>query len=207
MGSDAKQLWVGITGSLGAGKSTVSRVFAEANHPVFSADVIAREVVAPGAPALAEIARAFGAKALLPDGSLDRVWMREAIAQDPARRHTLEAITHPRIRARSKELASAEFSRGARIVFYEAPLLFEAGVTNDLDLVICVAASEEKRIARTVKRDGSSPTQAKALIDAQMPQDEKIRRSQIVIWNDGSEASVREEARRALTSLESRLKA
>jgi dephospho-CoA kinase len=201
MGEGKKQIWVGITGSLGAGKSTVSRVFAGAGYPVFSADVIAREVVAPGAPALAEIAAAFGAKALLPDGSLDRVWMREAIAQDPQLRQKLEAITHPRIKARSRELAEAEFAKGAKIVFYEAPLLFEAASERVLGAVVCVAASEENRIARVVKRDGSSPTQAKALIDAQMPQDEKIRRSQYVIWNDGSEEAVREEANKVLASL------
>lgn len=196
-----KHLWIGITGGIGAGKSTVSRVFAENGYPVFSADEIAREIVAPGAPALAEIEKLFGAKALLPNGTLDRAWMRQAIAQDPALRQKLEAITHPRIRARSKELAEAEFKKGAAIVFYEAPLLFEAKVEGVLDAVICVAASEENRIARTVKRDGASPTQAKALLDAQMPQDEKIRRSQYVIWNDGSEDSVREEARKLLALL------
>lgn len=197
----AKRLWVGITGSLGAGKSTVSRVFQDAGYPIFSADLIAREVVQPGGTALAEIGRVFGAGALLPDGSLDRAWMREAIAKDPARRRTLEAITHPLIRARSRELAEAEFAKGARIVFYEAPLLFEASSEAALDAVICVAAEEGTRIARVVKRDGSSPAQAKALIDAQIPQDEKIRRSQYVIWNDGSEEMVREEARKVLSAL------
>jgi len=197
-----KKRWIGITGSIGAGKSTVSRVFAESGYPVFSADEIAREVVAPGAPALAEITQAFGPAALMPNGTLDRAWMRAAIAQDPGMRTKLEAITHPRIRARSRELADAAFAKGAGLVFYEAPLLFEAKSETALDAVICVAASEANRIARTVKRDGSSPTQAKALLDAQMPQEEKIRRSQMVIWNDGSEDLVIAEARKLLAALE-----
>lgn len=199
-----KKILVGITGNLGAGKSTVARVFQERGYPVFSADVIAREIVAPGSPALSEIKTHFGPDALLADGSLNRAWMREQIARDPARRLDLEAITHPRIQRRSRELAEAEFKQGRDIVFYEAPLLFEAKSDRHVDLVVCVAASEEVRLTRVEARDGVSREQAKALMDAQMSQDEKIRRSQHVIWNDGVEADLRDAAEKVLEKLEKR---
>ncbi|RZA06121.1 MAG: dephospho-CoA kinase [Proteobacteria bacterium] len=164
-----KQLWIGITGSLGAGKSTIKNT--------------------------------FGPDAIGRDGALNRAWMRATIARDPGSRLRLEAITHPLIRARSKELCEAEFAKGASIVFYEAPLLFEANSETALDAVICVAASEQNRIERVMKRDGSSAAQAKALIDAQLPQDEKIRRSQYLIWNDGSEGAAKDEALKLLKGI------
>lgn len=192
---------VGITGSLGAGKSTVSRVLEELGYPVFSADVLAREVVAPGAPALVQIRGVFGDNAISPDGTLNRAWVREAISKDSGLRLALEGITHPLIQARSRELTEEAFARGAAIVFYEAPLLFEAKSERGLDAVICVAASEDTRLDRVVARDGVTRAQAKALLDAQMPQEEKIARSQYIIWNDGSLAAARTETLKVLASL------
>lgn len=178
-------LLVGITGALGAGKSTVAALYREAGFPVFSADEIAREIVMPGAPALKEVRLLFGPKSIRLDGNMDRAFVRARITEDPDLRLKLEGITHPRIQKRSLELAAAEFKRGAKIVFYEAPLLFEARSETGMDKVVCVHAPEELLLARVMKRDGSSREAAAKLLAAQMPQSEKMRRSDFLVLNSG----------------------
>lgn len=196
-----KPLLVGITGGIGAGKSLVATFYREQGYPVFSADEIAREIVAPGSPALDEIRAVFGPAAIRADGTLDRAFLREKIAADPALRLKLEAITHPRIQARSLQLARDAFAQGAAIVFYEAPLLFEAKSERQMDKVICVHAPDEVRIERTIKRDGGSREQAERLLRSQMPQDEKMKRCDFLIENSGSEQELKAAAKRALDEL------
>ena len=181
-----KRLLVGITGGIGAGKSALATFYRELGYPVFSADEIAREIVTPGSPALAEITAVFGPTALRPDGSLDRAHLREKISADPSLRLKLEAITHPRIQERSQALANEAFSGGAQIVFYEAPLLFEAKSDKNMDKVICVHAPDALRIERTVKRDGVSAEAAAKLLQSQMPQEEKMRWSDLLVENRGT---------------------
>lgn len=197
-----KQLLVGITGGIGAGKSAVATVFREAGYPVFSADEIAREVVRPGSSALKEIRLLFGAKAIKMDGNLDRPYVREKITADPSLRQKLDAITHPRIQRRSLELAQAAFDGGAEIVFYEAPLLFEANSDHSMDKVICVHAPDEVRIERTIKRDGSTRIAAEQLLAAQMPQDEKMRKSDYLVRNSGNLAEMKINAMEVLKELQ-----
>ncbi len=186
-----KGLLVGITGGIGAGKSLLATYYREKGYPVFSADEIAREIVAPGSPALPEIVGVFGPSALLPDGTVNRALLREKIAADPALRLKLEAITHPRIQARSLALANDSFAGGARVVFYEAPLLFEANSDRTMDKVICVHAPDEMRIARAVARDGSSRELVEKLLRSQIPQEEKMKKSDFLVENAGTEAELR----------------
>jgi dephospho-CoA kinase len=196
-----KALLVGITGGIGAGKSLLATFFREKGYPVFSADVIAREIVAPGSPALEEIRAVFGPEFIRTDGTLDRALLRERIAADPALRLKLEAITHPRIQARSLELARDAFAKGAGLVFYEAPLLFEANSDRKMDKVICVHAPDELRIARTMARDGGSREQAEKLLRSQMPQEEKMKRAALLVENAGTPEDLREAAERLLKQL------
>lgn len=200
-----KHLWVGITGGIGSGKSTVSRFFAEAGYPVLSADEINRELTQPGGPALGEIQNVFGARAIAADGSLDRGFMRAEITRDPALRLKLEAIMHPKIQALSKEKADALFASGKKIVFYEAPLLFEAKSEKQLDLVITVHAPDEVRIERTMKRDHCSKEQAEKLLRSQMPQAEKMKRADYLIANETDESSLHGNAQEILQKLEALL--
>lgn len=186
-----KKYLVGITGGVGAGKSTVCRVIREAGFPVLSADDFAREVVAPGSPALGEIRALFGDGALLPDGSLNRSFVRQEILRDPSLRKKLEAITHPRIQELSRNAAEEQFQRGASLVFYEAPLLFEANSDKAMDAVICVYSDEELLIERVMRRDGVDKEHARKLLAAQMPQEEKCKRSDYLLRNDGSEEELK----------------
>ncbi len=196
-----KQL-VGITGGIGAGKSAVATLYREAGYPVFSADEIAREIVAPGQAALEEIRKEFGPMALRADGSLDRAFLRAEITRDSSLRLKLEAITHPRIQLRSQELAQVAFRTGSSIVFYEAPLLFEAKSDRAMDKVICVHAPEELRIARTMKRDGSTREAAEKLLASQMPQEEKMKRADFLIENAGDLTNLKAESMRVLAELQ-----
>jgi dephospho-CoA kinase len=196
-----KRLLIGITGGIGAGKSALGTVYRELGYPVFSADEIAREVVLPGTPALAVIRAVFGDASILPDGTLDRSLLRSRIAADPALRQKLEAITHPRIQERSLELAKAAFESGAEIIFYEAPLLFEAKSNHGMDKVICVHAPDSLRLARAVQRDGGSREQAENLLKAQMPQDQKIKLSDFLVENSAGLPELRTAAIELLKKL------
>ena len=206
MKKNTKHLWVGITGGIGSGKSTVSRVFAEAGYPVLSADEINRELTQPGGQALGEIRNVFGDEAISGDGALNRGFLRAEITRDPKLRLKLEAIMHPKIQAESKRRVDELFQQGKKIVFYEAPLLFEAKSEKALDLVVCVHASDETRIHRVIKRDHCSREQAERLLRSQMPQEEKMRRSDFLIENEGSQHELVAAAEETLKKLEARLK-
>ncbi len=163
----------------------VSELLRKEGYPVLSADVFARKITEPGAPALTEIAEQLGQEFIQEDGTLNRILLRTKITKDDKARKLLEKITHPKIQALTKEESERLFQQGNRVVFYEAPLLFEAKSETAMDLVICVAADNKVRVQRVMKRDGVNERDAKKLLAKQMPQDEKIDRSDFVIWNDG----------------------
>lgn len=198
---------VGITGGIGAGKSAVATLYREAGYPVFSADEIAREIVMPGTTALKEIRLLFGPAAIRQDGNLNRPLLREKIIADPSLRLKLEAITHPRIQRRSLELAEAAFAEGASIVFYEAPLLFEAHSETTMDKVICVHAPDEMRVERTMKRDNSTREAAQMLLASQMPQSEKMENSDYLVRNSGTIQELRVNALEVLKEIKAELPA
>jgi dephospho-CoA kinase len=183
-------LLVGLTGGIGAGKSAVSRCFEELGVPVIDADVVAREVVAPGAPALAEIAAAFGPDVLDDTGALDRARLRERVFADPVERRRLEAMLHPRIRAAMQARVDALRGRSAYAVLV-IPLLLEAAQRAMVDRVLVVEAPEDERVARVAARDGVSAEQVRRIMAAQLAQAERIAQADDLIWNDGAEEDLR----------------
>jgi dephospho-CoA kinase len=143
-------LRVGLTGGIGAGKSAVARLLADHGAVVIDADAIAREVVEPGTPGLAEVAAVFGVGVLRPDGSLDREALGRVVFADPAARRRLEEITHPLIRAETvRRMAAAPPDA---VVVHDVPLLVEAGLAGSYDAVVVVEAPEELRLDRLVGR-------------------------------------------------------
>jgi len=193
---------LGLTGGIGTGKSTVARMFAERGVPVVDADALAREVVAPGLPALADIAAAWH-QVLRPDGTLDRQRLGAIVFADPAARLRLEAITHPRIQALAAERLAAQAEAGQRLALYEASLLVESGRWRDFDGLIVVTASEATQMARVRARDGLSQAEAEGRVRAQLPASEKIRLASYLIDNDGgleaTQAAVEDLLRRLRT--------
>jgi dephospho-CoA kinase len=177
---------VGLTGGIASGKSTVAKILAELGTAVVNADVLAREVVEPGRAAWQEIVSAFGAQVLQPDQNLDRQKLRKIIFDNPAARRQLESIIHPQVRALAEQRIHEHGAAGFGIVVYEVPLLFEGNLQEWLRPVILVACDLETQLSRLQQRDGLDRDQAKKHIDAQMSLEEKRRRADYVIENNGS---------------------
>jgi len=174
----------GLTGGLASGKSSVAARWKARGLPVIDADELAREVVAPGSPALQEIVRSFGKGILQKDGSLDRKGLASKVFADPEARRTLEAITHPRIVAATMERASDLESQDEPLGCYEATLLVERGVADNFRPLVVVSATERNQIARAVSRDTISEKDARARLAAQVPLKEKESVADYVIDNN-----------------------
>nr|WP_220128035.1 dephospho-CoA kinase [Halomonas kenyensis] len=178
---------VGVTGGIASGKSTVARAFAAHGIPWVDADDVAREVVEPGEPALAEIAERFGPRVLLADGGLNRRALREIVFADESERRWLESVTHPRIRQRLVAHLERLQAEGAPYVLLVSPLLFESGQSEMADRCLVIDVPESLQIERTAARDDVDDAQARAIVAAQMPRSERLARADDVIDNSGSE--------------------
>lgn len=181
-------LRVGLTGGIGAGKSEVSRRLAAQGAVVIDADAVAREVVAPGTPGLAEVTAAFGPEVLGPDGSLDRTLLGEVVFADAAARGKLNAIIHPRVAQRMAELEQAA-GQGA-IVVHDVPLITENGLASSYDIVVVVDVPPRIQMERLTRHRALTREQAKARIAAQASRDQRLAVAGIVIDNSGSLAEL-----------------
>lgn len=175
---------VGLTGGVASGKSTVSAMLAELGAVVVDADRLAREVVAPGSEGLAEVVEAFGASVLTAEGELDRPAVGRLVFADEGKRRTLEAIIHPRVRARGAELEAA--APGGSLVVHDIPLLTETGQAGSFEAVVVVDVPREVQLERLVERRGMSPEDAEARIGAQATREERLAVATHVVENTGS---------------------
>ncbi len=197
--------WVfGLTGGIASGKSTVGRRFAARRVPVIDADQVAREVVAQGTEGLAAVVEAFGASVLAPSGELDRKALAAIVFADPTRRATLNAITHPRIAAATREAIARLSAAGEPLVCYEAALLVENGLADAFRPLVVVAASPDEQVRRTRTRDGASEDEARARIASQMPLADKVQKADLVIHNDGPLEALLDQADQALAAVAQR---
>jgi dephospho-CoA kinase len=181
-------LFVGLTGGIGAGKSAVAARLAELGAIVIDADRLAREVVEPGTDGLAEIVAEFGDGVLGPDGALDRPALGRLVFGDAEKRRRLESIIHPRVRARTGEIHAA--APDGSVVVNDVPLLVEAGLAGGYELVIVVLADVGTRIGRLTSSRGMSVDEARERIAAQATDDQRRAVADIVIVNDGSLADL-----------------
>jgi dephospho-CoA kinase len=182
-------LLVALTGGIASGKSVVAARLQEHGAIVIDADVVAREVVEPGMPALAKIAEAFGTELIGPDGSLDRSALGAIVFQDPRAREQLNAITHPAVYARSRELfAAAEAADPDAVVVYDVPLLIDGHESRakEFDLVVVVHADPETRLRRMVELRGYTPDEARHRINSQATDAERLAVADLVIDTDGT---------------------
>jgi dephospho-CoA kinase len=185
-------LRIGLTGGIGAGKSTVSATFNECGGIIVDGDVIAREVVEPGTEGLAKLVDAFGEDILLRDGALDRPALAAKAFVDDERRATLNGIVHPLVAARREEIISAVADDA--VVVEDIPLLVETGMAPMFPLVVVVTAPEETRIERLVKR-GMDEADARARISAQAPEEQRRAIADVLLDNSGSQGELVERAR------------
>lgn len=179
---------IGLTGGIGAGKSSVAKLLAEHGAIVVDADALAREVVAPGTPGLAEVVEAFGRDVLNEDGSLNREALAGIVFNDPEKRRTLEGITHPRIGERTKELFDS--AGPDDVVVHDVPLLVELNMAGLYEAVIVVEAPDDVRLERL---EGRGLPREKALERIRSQADREARRAvaTVVIDNSGDEAALR----------------
>ncbi|MEN9790897.1 MAG: hypothetical protein RLZZ63_555 [Gemmatimonadota bacterium] len=192
---------IGLTGNIAAGKSAVAERLRAHGLTVIDADALAREVVAPGSPALDSIVARWGPRVLRADGTLDRAALRSIVFADPTERAALEAITHPAIeRLRSARVAEAA-ARGETLVILDIPLLFEAGLTKSVDRILLVDAPVAVRRERLVRDRGLSTTEADAMIAAQGPAETKRGQADWIIENDGTLARLAERVDALLPAL------
>jgi len=194
---------VGLTGGIGAGKSAVARRLAELGAVIIDSDALAREVVAPGTPGLAEVVAAFGPEVLDPDGALDRAMLGRIVFADDERRRRLEAIIHPRVRARAAEIAAS--APPDAVVVNDVPLLVEAGLAGLYQAVIVVLASEDVRVARLLRDRGMTEADVRARITAQATDEQRRAVADIVIVNDNDMDDLRSQVDAAWASLRARV--
>lgn len=180
----------GLTGGIASGKSTVTRMLRELGAQVLDADVLAREVVEPGTPGLAEVAARFPG-VVGPDGRLDRVKLGARVFSDAGERAALNAIIHPRVREAFMEKVQALEARGVQHVIYDVPLLIEAGMHTWMEGVAVVWVPRDAQKARLMSRDGLDAAAAEARLAAQLPLDEKRAHATWLIDNSGDLAATR----------------
>ena len=176
-------LRVGITGGIGSGKTALTDWLATKGIVIVDADLASRVIVAPGQPALAEIAEAFGSEFIQPDGELDRAALRALVFTNDSKRQQLEAITHPRIR---EELARQMNAADSAYVVLSSPLLLESGQSSMVDLSVVVDVPEDTQIERTMARDDNTRELVEGIMAAQLDRDTRIARADIVIDNSGT---------------------
>ena len=176
---------VGLTGGIGSGKSEVSRLLASHGAVVIDADLIAREVVGVGTTGLAAIVEEFGREVLQADGSLDRAALGRLVFSDSAALGRLNALVHPLIAERTRELFHRAAADGADVVVHDVALLVENGLVENYDAVVVVAAEAQTQLDRLVRLRGMSEDEARGRIAAQAPLEAKLAVATHVVRNDG----------------------
>ena len=190
---------VGLTGGIASGKSTVAGMLVELGAVVIDADLIAREVVAPGTPGLAAIVEAFGPDVLTADGSLDRPRLGSVVFADDAARERLNAITHPLVGARTAELEEAARASG-RLVVNDIPLLVEVGYAALFDEVVVVDVPVELQVERAVAR-GMDEADVRARIAAQATREQRRAAATYLIENTGTREDLHQRVTEVFTAL------
>ena len=189
-------LRVGLTGGIGAGKSTVAQMLVDRGAVVVDGDQIARELVRPGEPALAAIVARFGTGVLQPDGELDRAGLAEIVFPDPGALGDLDAIMHPRIAERAQQMLAEAEAAGVEVFVYDMPLIVENGTAGEFDVVVVVHAPIEVRLARLAVR-GVHVGDARERMSRQASDEQRAEVADILIDNGGDEEQLTQQVDRA----------
>lgn len=192
---------IGLTGGIGSGKSTVARSLQEHGYPIVDADHIAREIVEPGQPALAELTKEFGEDILNADGSLDRGLLASRAFTNKDTTQRLNDITHPRINQRTQELFDEARENGAEAVIYDMPLLIDKGLHKDMDATIVVHAAEHVRLERLTTKRGLDVDDVRRRINAQIDDETRKQHADILLDNNGTEEDLTKQITQAVDKI------
>lgn len=176
---------VGLTGGIGSGKSTVARMLADEGFPVVDADQIAREIMEPGSPVLAQVAEVFGEDLIDDTGALNRAELAKRAFSSTEQTEKLNVLTHPAIRAESNRRFDEAEKAGARAVIYDMPLLVDLGLHHDMDMTVVVDVDVDERVRRLVDKRGLTEADARARIAQQVDDDTRRAAADIVVDNNG----------------------
>lgn len=190
---------IGLTGSLGMGKSTTAGLFAAQGVPVFDADAVVHGLFEKDAKLVAAIGRKFSGA--VKEGKIDRSALGRAVLGAPEQRRWLESLVHPRVRLRQGVFARRARRRGEPFILFDIPLLFEAGGWRDMDFILVVSAPEKIQKTRVLERKGMSEDRFYAILDSQMPDAEKRARAHAVLMTDKGLARARRHVRSILRYL------
>lgn len=190
---------LGLTGSIGMGKSTVARMFAEEGAPAFDSDAAVHALYAPGGGAVAAVEEAF--PGVVCDGSIDRAALSARVVGDPEALRRLESIVHPLVRQAQAEFLRKHRAAGARCVVLDIPLLFESGGAQGVDKIVVVSAPPDVQRARVLARPGMTEQKFESILARQTPDEEKRRQADFVIDTGGTFESTRAQVRAVLDDL------
>lgn len=198
--------WIGLTGGIACGKSTVSRMLKDHDIPLVDADEIARDVVRPGTPGLKSIVHTFGSEVLLQDGSLDRRKLGQMVFGNPDRLHALEAITHPLIREEVRRRRRLFEDMGKPLAIYDIPLLFETNAKEQFDAVIVISCTKGQQKERLLRRNQWTEEEIEMRIASQLPIAKKEQQADFVLANNRDEQHLLKEVERLLAWLDQQAK-
>jgi len=200
-------LYIGLTGNIASGKSEVAQMLESYGATIIDADVLARDAVAPGSPALKAIVTRWGRGVLARDGTLDRAALRQIVFANQMDLDALNLIVHPAVSALRDERLARLRALGVPVVVYDVPLLFEANLADEFDKIVLVDAPERIRLDRLVRTRGLDPSDAERMIASQMPATVKRARADFILENGGTLEELQQQVHELweqLTALKSR---
>lgn len=195
--------WIGLTGGLGSGKSTVSQMLRERGWPVVDADQIARDVVVPGTPGLQSVVDLFGANILQPNGELDRAELAKRVFADPIQLEKLEQLLHPLIQ---NEVKKRRQGLSADFAFYDVPLLFEKQLQSQFDWIVVVGCGLDQQKERIKKRTGWKDEEVERRLAVQLPLAEKMKEADFVVHNEKDMIHLTAEVEKLIAWLKAKVK-
>lgn len=194
--------WIGLTGGIATGKSTVADLFRQNGFAVIDADTIAHQALVASSPVFASLIAEFGSDIIDTHGNIDRGRLGEKIFKNPPARLKLDSLVHPFVRQQVAQQKQKLVQQGIKVAIYDVPLLFEKNMQKDFDKIVVVACRPDLQKARLIKRNSLTQDQAEQRISAQLPIDQKTKQADFVIENNSSLEELKNQTQKVISQLQ-----